>query len=85
MPNADSDVNPCNYERLLIDSFTYKCFCFCSWTRMTTEHILQGIPPPPEKRYGHTMVTYDRHLYVFGGACGQTLPNELHWFVLTYG
>jgi hypothetical protein len=40
-----------------------------------------GAPPPPEKRYGHTMVSYDRHLFVFGGASGQTLPNELHWLV----
>ncbi|KAH3884869.1 hypothetical protein DPMN_008855 [Dreissena polymorpha] len=30
-------------------------------------------------RYGHTMVAFDRHLYVFGGATGQTLPNDLHW------
>ncbi|XP_013413194.1 leucine-zipper-like transcriptional regulator 1 isoform X2 [Lingula anatina] len=52
------------------------------WTRISTEHILRGAPPPPEKRYGHTMVAYDRHLYVFGGATGQTLPNELHCFDL---
>lgn len=26
------------------------------------------------------MVAYDRHLYVFGGATGQTLPNDLHWY-----
>ena len=31
-----------------------------------------------ERRYRHTMVSFDRHLYVFGGALGQTLPNELH-------
>ncbi|KAK3085495.1 hypothetical protein FSP39_004179 [Pinctada imbricata] len=52
------------------------------WTRISTEHILRGTPPPPEKRYGHTMVAFDRHLYVFGGATGQTLPNELHCFDL---
>ncbi|XP_076453190.1 leucine-zipper-like transcriptional regulator 1 isoform X2 [Babylonia areolata] len=52
------------------------------WTRISTEHILRGAPPPPEKRYGHTMVSFDRHLYVFGGATGQTLPNELHCFDL---
>ncbi|XP_067650775.1 leucine-zipper-like transcriptional regulator 1 [Haliotis asinina] len=52
------------------------------WTRISTEHILRGAPPPPEKRYGHTMVAFDRHLYVFGGATGQTLPNELHCFDL---
>ena len=53
--------------------------CYDRWTRISTEHILRGAPPPPEKRYGHTMVSFDRHLYVFGGATGQTLPNELHW------
>ncbi|XP_052834054.1 leucine-zipper-like transcriptional regulator 1 [Octopus bimaculoides] len=52
------------------------------WTIISTEHILRGAPPPPEKRYGHTMVAYDRHLYVFGGATGQTLPNDLHCFDL---
>ncbi|ELT93946.1 hypothetical protein CAPTEDRAFT_218846 [Capitella teleta] len=52
------------------------------WTRISTEHILRGAPPPPEKRYGHTMVSYDRHLFVFGGATGQTLPNELHCYDL---
>ncbi|KAK2169086.1 hypothetical protein LSH36_12g10021 [Paralvinella palmiformis] len=52
------------------------------WTRISTEHILRGAPPPPEKRYGHTMVAYDRHLYVYGGATGQTLPNDLHCFDL---
>ncbi|XP_053375125.1 leucine-zipper-like transcriptional regulator 1 [Mercenaria mercenaria] len=52
------------------------------WTRISTEHILRGSPPPPEKRYGHTMVAFDRHLYVFGGATGQTLPNDLHCFDL---
>ena len=28
------------------------------------------------------MVTHDRHLYVFGGAAGQSMPNELHCFDL---
>lgn len=53
-----------------------------TWVRISTEHILRGAPPPPEKRYGHTMVSFDRHLYVFGGATGQTLPNELHCYDL---
>ncbi|KAK3599084.1 hypothetical protein CHS0354_024412 [Potamilus streckersoni] len=52
------------------------------WTRISTEHILRGSPPPPEKRYGHTMVAFDRNLYVFGGATGQTLPNELYCYDL---
>lgn len=38
------------------------------WTRIPTEHLLRGSPPPPQRRYGHTMVAFDRHLYVFGGA-----------------
>ena len=52
------------------------------WTRITTEHILRCAPPPPTRRYGHTMVAYDRHLYVFGGAADSTLPNDLHWLVI---
>lgn len=52
------------------------------WTRISTEHILRGAPPPPPRRYGHTMVSFDRHLYVFGGAADSTLPNDLHCFDL---
>jgi len=53
-----------------------------TWTRISTEHVLRGTPSPPERRYGHTMVTHDRHLYVFGGVAGQSMPNELHCFDL---
>lgn len=52
------------------------------WTRISTEHILRGAPPPPTRRYGHTMVAFDRHLYVFGGAADSTLPNDLHCYDL---
>ncbi|XP_013788494.1 leucine-zipper-like transcriptional regulator 1 [Limulus polyphemus] len=52
------------------------------WTRISTDHILRGAPPPPTRRYGHTMVAFDRHLYVFGGAADSTLPNDLHCFDL---
>ena len=65
-------------ERVNICTLCMSVFFFTRWSRISTEHILQGAPPPPEKRYGHTMVSFDRHLYVFGGATGQTLPNELH-------
>ncbi|XP_053099564.1 leucine-zipper-like transcriptional regulator 1 isoform X1 [Hemicordylus capensis] len=50
------------------------------WTRIPTEHLLRGSPPPPQRRYGHTMVAFDRHLYVFGGAADNTLPYELHCY-----
>uniref|UniRef100_A0A4W3IP35 Leucine zipper like post translational regulator 1 n=1 Tax=Callorhinchus milii TaxID=7868 RepID=A0A4W3IP35_CALMI len=50
------------------------------WARIPTEHLLRGSPPPPQRRYGHTMVAFDRHLYVFGGAADNTLPNELHCY-----
>uniref|UniRef100_A0A8D3BWE8 Leucine zipper like post translational regulator 1 n=1 Tax=Scophthalmus maximus TaxID=52904 RepID=A0A8D3BWE8_SCOMX len=50
------------------------------WTRIPTEHLLRGSPPPPQRRYGHTMVAFDHHLYVFGGAADNTLPNELHCY-----
>lgn len=39
-------------------------------------------PPPPARRYGHTMVQHDRFLYVFGGSAESTLPNELHFYDL---
>lgn len=54
--------------------------CAPRWTRIPTEHLLRGSPPPPQRRYGHTMVAFDRHLYVFGGAADNTLPNELHCY-----
>jgi N-acetylneuraminic acid mutarotase len=53
-----------------------------TWTRITTDHILRGAPPPPARRYGHTMAAFDRHLYVFGGAADSTLSNDLHCFDL---
>lgn len=53
-----------------------------TWTRITTEHILRETPLPPTRRYGHSMVAYDRHLYVFGGAADNILPNTLHCFDL---
>lgn len=66
---------------LFLLSFKIVAFYFfpISWTRISTEHILRGAPPPPTRRYGHTMVAFDRHLYVFGGAADSTLPNDLHW------
>ncbi|KAG1650537.1 Leucine-zipper-like transcriptional regulator 1 [Nymphon striatum] len=52
------------------------------WTRISTEHILRLAQPPPTRRYGHAMVGFERHLYVFGGTADNTLPNELHCFDL---
>lgn len=52
------------------------------WTRITTEHLLKGTSAPPSRRYGHTMVGHDTHLYVFGGAADSNLPNDLYWYDL---
>ncbi len=53
-----------------------------TWTRISTELVLRDCPNPPMRRYGHSMVAYDRFLYVFGGAADNILPNELHCFDL---
>ncbi|XP_018015069.1 leucine-zipper-like transcriptional regulator 1 isoform X2 [Hyalella azteca] len=58
-------------------TFTDKC-----WTRICTEQVICSAPPPPQRRYGHTMVAFNRHLYVYGGAADSTLPNDLHCFDL---
>ncbi|KAK6617125.1 hypothetical protein RUM43_014727 [Polyplax serrata] len=59
--------------------FHFKDF---TWKRISTEHILRRTPSPPARRFGHTMVAYDRHLYVFGGAADGILPNDLHCYDL---
>lgn len=53
-----------------------------TWTRMSTEHLLRGCPPPPTRRYGHTMVAFDRQLYVFGGAADNNPSKDVHCFDL---
>lgn len=60
----------------------YLRFSFFSWRRITNDHILRSAPPPPSRRYGHTMVHHDRFLYVFGGSADNTLPNDLHCYDL---
>jgi len=57
-------------------------FKSATWTRISTEHILRGCPPPPTRRYGHTMVAFDRQLYVFGGAADNNPSNDVHCFDL---
>lgn len=53
-----------------------------SWRRITNDHILRSAPPPPSRRYGHTMVHHDRFLYVFGGSADNTLPSDMHCYDL---
>ncbi|KAJ8043298.1 Leucine-zipper-like transcriptional regulator 1 [Holothuria leucospilota] len=55
------------------------------WRKITSDHILKGTPPPPQRRYGHIMVAHEHHLYVFGGAADSTLPNELHCYDIRDG
>ncbi|CAH3029867.1 unnamed protein product [Porites evermanni] len=52
------------------------------WTRIPSAHLLRGAPAPPQRRYGHSMVAYDRYLYVFGGVADNTLPSDLYRFSL---
>ena len=53
-----------------------------TWTRISIEHILRDCSNPPTRRYGHSMVNFGNHLYIFGGAADNILPNELHRFDL---
>lgn len=48
------------------------------WTRIPSAHLLRGSPAPPQRRYGHSMVAFDRYLYVFGGVADNTLPSDLY-------
>ena len=50
------------------------------WVRIPMEHLLKGDTAPPQRRYGHSMVAYNRCLYVFGGAADGILDNEVHCF-----
>ncbi|XP_068749559.1 leucine-zipper-like transcriptional regulator 1 [Montipora capricornis] len=52
------------------------------WTRIPSAHLLRGSPAPPQRRYGHSMVAYDRYLYVFGGVADNMLPSDLYRFSL---
>ncbi|XP_015773287.1 PREDICTED: leucine-zipper-like transcriptional regulator 1 [Acropora digitifera] len=52
------------------------------WTRIPSAHLLRGSPAPPQRRYGHSMVAFDRYLYVFGGVADNTLPSDLYRFSL---
>ena len=53
-----------------------------TWTRISTDHILRDTPIAPNRRYGHSMVAFNRQLYVFGGAADNILSNDLHAFDL---
>ncbi|KAF9824424.1 hypothetical protein SFRURICE_019669 [Spodoptera frugiperda] len=53
-----------------------------TWSRVCTEHLLRSAGGAPARRYGHVMVAHRAHLYVFGGAADNTLPNDLHCYDL---
>lgn len=65
-----------------IDHLTSLNVIYFRWRRITNDHILRSAPPPPSRRYGHTMVHHDRFLYVFGGSADNTLPNDLYCYDL---
>lgn len=50
------------------------------WIRIPTEHLLRDASPPPQRRYGHVMVPYNRCLYIFGGVGDIKDDNELHCY-----
>ena len=60
----------------------YLCFLSNRWTRIPSAHLLRGSPAPPQRRYGHSMVAFDRYLYVFGGVADNTLPSDLYRYVI---
>ncbi|XP_045539032.1 leucine-zipper-like transcriptional regulator 1 isoform X1 [Papilio machaon] len=53
-----------------------------TWSRICTEHLLRSAGPAPARRYGHTMLAHNRHLYVFGGAADSTMPSDVYCFDL---
>jgi len=57
-------------------------FLLRTWSRLGAEHILRCAAPPPHRRYGHTMVAFDRFLFVFGGTAENNLSNDLHRYDL---
>ena len=59
--------------------YEFKFFERC-WIRIPTEHLLRGDTSPPQRRYGHSMVAFNRCLYVFGGATDGILDDEVHCF-----
>lgn len=70
----------CLEFKLLLNTISFSLVSI-SWTRLSTDHVVRASRRPPDKRYGHAMVTHDRHLYVFGGASGNILPKGIHWWV----
>ncbi|KXJ09389.1 Leucine-zipper-like transcriptional regulator 1 [Exaiptasia diaphana] len=50
------------------------------WNLIPSAHLLRGSSPPPQRRYGHSMVAFDRHLYMFGGAAENILSTDLYRF-----
>lgn len=55
-------------------------FTESKWIRIPMEHLLRGSTPPPQRRYGHIMVPYNRCLYIFGGVGDIKDDNDLHCY-----
>ena len=71
----DFRLQTTNRANAWIVFFIFLCY---RWTRIPSAHLLRGAPAPPQRRYGHSMVAYDRYLYVFGGVADNTLPSDLY-------
>ena len=50
-----------------------------TWTRISGPQCrIRDSAPAPVRRYGHSMIAFKNHLYIFGGAADFILPNTLH-------
>ncbi|PAA55362.1 hypothetical protein BOX15_Mlig010006g2, partial [Macrostomum lignano] len=52
-------------------------FSSSHWSVINRDNVLGCVAPAPEKVFGHSMLSYGRHLFVFGGVTGSSVMNQL--------